>query len=45
MNLKERLRSHELAAGSWITIGHTAVAEIMAQAGNSGSGTSLIYSR
>ena len=33
MNLKERLNNRELTIGSWITIGHTAVAEIMARAG------------
>lgn len=33
MNLKERLRKRELTVGSWITIGHTVVAEIMAKAG------------
>lgn len=33
MNLKERLKERELTIGSWITIGHTAVAEIMAHAG------------
>lgn len=33
MNLKERLKKRELTIGSWITIGHTAVAEIMARAG------------
>jgi len=32
-NLKERLKKRELTIGSWITIGHTAVAEIMAKAG------------
>ena len=33
MNLKEKLKSRKLTIGSWITIGHTAVAEIMAKAG------------
>ena len=33
MNLKERLKKRELTIGSWITIGHTVVAEIMAKAG------------
>ena len=33
MNLKEKLNNRELTIGSWITIGHTAVAEIMARAG------------
>lgn len=32
-DLKARIRRHELALGSWITIGHPAVAEIMAKAG------------
>lgn len=32
-SLKERMRKRELTVGSWITLGHTAVAEIMAQAG------------
>jgi 2-keto-3-deoxy-L-rhamnonate aldolase RhmA len=31
--LKTRLRSHAVTLGSWITIGHPAVAEIMARAG------------
>jgi len=33
MNLKDKLNNKELTIGSWITIGHTIVAEIMAQAG------------
>lgn len=33
MNLKVKLSKKELTIGSWITIGHTIVAEIMAQAG------------
>jgi 2-dehydro-3-deoxyglucarate aldolase len=33
MNFKERLKKRELTIGSWITIGHTVVAEIMATAG------------
>ncbi len=33
MNLKEKLRNRELTIGSWITIGSTVVAEIMAKAG------------
>jgi len=32
MNLKDKLNNKELTIGSWITIGHTIVAEIMAQA-------------
>ena len=32
-SLKQRLKDHELTIGSWITIGHSSVAEIMAQAG------------
>ncbi|MFQ5456623.1 MAG: HpcH/HpaI aldolase/citrate lyase family protein [Nitrospirota bacterium] len=31
--LKERLQNKELTVGSWITIGHTSIAEIMANAG------------
>lgn len=30
--LKEKLRRNELTLGSWITLGHTAIAEIMAKA-------------
>ena len=33
MKLKEKLRNRELTIGSWITIGSTVVAEIMAKAG------------
>ena len=33
MNLKEKLKNRELTIGSWITIGHTVVAEIMTKAG------------
>jgi len=33
MTLKEKLKNRELTIGSWITIGHTAVAEIMAKSG------------
>lgn len=33
MNLKNKLKKRELTIGSWITIGHTVVAEIMARAG------------
>ncbi|MCX5782676.1 MAG: aldolase/citrate lyase family protein [Elusimicrobia bacterium] len=32
-SLKQRLKDRELTIGSWITIGHPSVAEIMAQAG------------
>ena len=32
-NLKERMRKGEFTVGSWITLGHTSVAEVMAQAG------------
>lgn len=33
MSLKERLARSELTIGSWITLGHPAIAEIMASAG------------
>lgn len=33
INLKNKLRANELTIGSWITIGHTAIAEIMAKSG------------
>lgn len=33
MTLKEKLRRNQLTLGSWITIGHHSVAEIMAQTG------------
>lgn len=32
-SLKERMRKREFTVGSWITLGHTSVAEIMSQAG------------
>lgn len=32
-SLKERMRKGEFTVGSWITLGHTSVAEVMAQAG------------
>lgn len=32
-NLKERMRKGEFTVGSWITLGHTSVAEVMSQAG------------
>jgi 2-dehydro-3-deoxyglucarate aldolase len=32
-SLKERLHNHELTVGSWITLGHPSIAEIMANAG------------
>lgn len=32
-NLKERMRRGEFTVGSWITLGHTSVAEVMSQAG------------
>ena len=32
-SLKERLRKKEVTIGSWITLGHPSVAEIMAKAG------------
>lgn len=32
-NLKARLRRHELTIGTWVTLGHPAVAEIMGRAG------------
>ena len=32
-SLKQRLQNNELTIGSWVTIGHTSVAEIMASAG------------
>jgi 2-dehydro-3-deoxyglucarate aldolase len=31
--LKTKLKNNELTIGSWITLGNTSVAEIMAQAG------------
>lgn len=33
MSLKDKLRNNELTIGSWITLGHSAIAEIMAKAG------------
>lgn len=33
MSLKTRLARHELTIGSWITLGHPSIAEIMAKAG------------
>lgn len=33
MNLKERIRSGSVTIGSWITLGHSGIAEIMAKAG------------
>lgn len=33
MSLKEKLRRNETTIGSWVTLGHSAVAEIMAAAG------------
>src|SRR5512136_2475206 len=33
MNLKQKLRKRALTIGSWITLGHPAIAEIMAKAG------------
>lgn len=33
MTLKEKLQNKELTLGSWITLGHPAIAEMMAQAG------------
>lgn len=32
MNLKERLKNNQLTIGSWISIGHTSVVEVMASA-------------
>lgn len=32
-SLKQKLKEHELTIGSWITLGHTSIAEIMAQSG------------
>ncbi|HAG10148.1 MAG TPA: 2,4-dihydroxyhept-2-ene-1,7-dioic acid aldolase [Desulfotomaculum sp.] len=32
INLKEKLRKNELTIGSWITLGHSSIAEIMCQA-------------
>ena len=33
MNLKDKLSSNTVSCGSWITLGHSAIAEIMAKAG------------
>ena len=33
INLREKLQEDKLTIGSWITLGHTAIAEIMAKAG------------
>ena len=33
MNLKEKFKNNELTIGSWITIGHDAIAEIMVKSG------------
>jgi 2-dehydro-3-deoxyglucarate aldolase len=33
MNLKEKLRIGELTVGSWITLAHPAITEIMAKVG------------
>lgn len=33
INLKEKLHKQEVTIGSWITLGHTSIAEIMAKAG------------
>ena len=33
MNLKEKLTNNKLTIGSWITIGHHSIVEIMASAG------------
>lgn len=33
MNLKQKLRAQELTIGSWITLGHSSIAEIMASSG------------
>ncbi len=33
MSLKQRLQNNETTIGSWITLGHSAIAEIMARAG------------
>ena len=31
--LKKKLKKREITIGSWITLGHTSIAEIMAKAG------------
>ena len=33
MNLKEKLTKNKLSIGSWVTIGHHSIVEIMASAG------------
>lgn len=33
INLKQRIRAKEATLGSWITLGHAGIAEIMANAG------------
>lgn len=33
VNVKERLRRNEVTHGSWVTLGHSSIAEIMAKAG------------
>jgi len=33
MNLKDKLKNNQLTIGSWITIGHTSIVEIMSSAG------------
>jgi 2-dehydro-3-deoxyglucarate aldolase len=33
INLKEKLKSNEITIGSWITLGHPSIAEILARAG------------
>ena len=33
MSLKQRLKNNEITIGSWITLGHSAIAEIMSRAG------------
>ena len=33
MSLKDKLNNNELTIGSWITLGHSAIGEIMARAG------------
>lgn len=33
MNLKEKLKNNQLTIGSWISIGHTGIVEVMASAG------------
>ena len=33
MNLKQALSNNKTTVGSWVTLGHSAIAEIMARAG------------